>query len=49
MQGQSQSTLNNYIRRIASISLHFQLLPEHISDDELKEYLTTLALDKNST
>lgn len=48
MQGQSQSTLNNYIRRIASISLHFQLLPEHISDDELKEYLTSLALDKNS-
>jgi len=48
MQGQSQSTLNNYIRRIANISLHFQLLPEHISDDELKEYLTSLALDKNS-
>ena len=48
MQGQSQSTLNNYIRRIADISLHFQLLPEHISDDELKEYLTSLALNKNS-
>ena len=48
MQGQSQSTLNNYIRRIANISLHFQRLPEHISDDELNEYLTSLAIDKNS-
>jgi len=48
LQGQSQGTLNNYIRRIASISLHFQQLPEHIADDELKEYLTSLALDKNS-
>ncbi len=48
MQGQSQSTLNNYIRRIANISLHFHRLPEHISDDELKEYLTSLAIDKNS-
>ena len=46
MQGQSQSTLNNYIRRIANISLHFQRLPEHISDDELNEYLTSLAIDK---
>jgi len=48
MRGQSQSTLNNYIRRIALISLHFGRLPEQISDDELTEYLTTLALDKNS-
>jgi integrase/recombinase XerD len=30
------------------ISLHFSQLPEHISDDELTEYLTTLALDKKS-
>ena len=48
MQGQSQSTLNNYLRRIANISLHFNRLPEHISDDELNEYLTSLAIDKNS-
>ena len=47
MQGQSQSTLTTTFAG-ASISLHFQLLPEHISDDELKEYLTFLALDKNS-
>ena len=48
MQGQSQSTLKNYIRRIAVISLHFNRLPEQISDDELNEYLTSLAIDKNS-
>ncbi len=30
------------------ISLHFSQLPEHISDDELTEYLTSLALDKKS-
>jgi len=45
LKGQSQSTLNNYIRRIASISLHFGKLPELISDDEINEYLTSLALN----
>jgi len=48
LRGQSQSTLNNYIRRVALISLHFGQLTEHISDDELTEYLTSLALDKKS-
>ncbi len=48
IQGKSKSTFNNYIRRIAIISLHFNRLPEHISDDELQEYLATLALSNNS-
>jgi site-specific recombinase XerD len=48
LRGQSQSTLNNYIRRIAIISLHFDRLPEAINDDELKEYLTAVALDPRS-
>lgn len=48
LKGQSQSTLNNYIRKIALISLHFKRLPEQISDEEINEYLTGLALDKNS-
>lgn len=48
LRGQSQSTLNNYIRRIAIICLHFGRLPEAISDDELKEYLTAVALDPRS-
>lgn len=45
LRGQSESTFYNYIHRIALVSLHFNRLPEDISDEELKEYLTTLALD----
>jgi site-specific recombinase XerD len=48
LKGQSQSTLSNYIRRIALISLHFKRLPEQISDEEINEYLTGLAVDKFS-
>jgi len=48
MRGQSKSTLSNYIRRIAIISLHFNRLPENISDDQINDYLTSLALDANS-
>ena len=48
LRGQSQSTLNNYIRRIAIISLHFDRLPEQITDDEINEYLCGLALDPKS-
>jgi len=48
LKGQSTSTLNNYIRRIAIISLHFNSLPELICDDEINEYLTSVALDPKS-
>jgi len=48
LQGKSQSTFENYIRRITRISLHFNKLPEHISDDEINEYLTALALSSKS-
>ena len=48
LRGQSESTLKNYIRRIAIISLHFNRLPENISDDEINEYLTSLALNPKS-
>jgi site-specific recombinase XerD len=48
LRGQSKSTLNNYIRRIASICLHFGKLPQEISEDELTEYLTSLALSPKS-
>ena len=48
LKGQSQSTFSNYIRRIAIISLHFNRLPENTSDDEINEYLTSLALDPKS-
>ncbi len=48
LQGKSKSTFHNYLRRIALISLHFERLPEDISDDEIQEYLTSLALDPKS-
>jgi site-specific recombinase XerD len=48
LRGQSKSTLDNYIRRIAQISLHFGQLPEQVSDDEINEYLASLALSVKS-
>lgn len=48
LRGQSRSTLNNYIQRIAKICLKFGKLPEYISDDEINEYLCSLALDPKS-
>ena len=48
LRGQSESTLENYMHRIALVSLHFNRLPEHISDDELNEYLTGLALSSKT-
>lgn len=35
LRGQSKSTLENYIRRIALISLHFGRLPEDIAEEEI--------------
>jgi integrase/recombinase XerD len=48
LKGQSKSTLENYIRRIAIITLHFGKLPEQISDDEINEYLASLSLSSKS-
>jgi len=48
LRGQSHSTLDNYIRRIAGISLHFERLPEQVMDEEINEYLTGLALSAQS-
>jgi len=48
LRGQSQSTLNNYIRRIALITLHFGRLPEDVDEDEINEYLVALARDPKS-
>jgi integrase/recombinase XerD len=45
LRGQSQSTLDNYIKSISRVSLHFSRLPDQISDDEINEYLCALALD----
>ncbi len=48
LRGQSISTLQNYIRRIGLISLHFNRLPEAIEEDEINEYLAGLARDPKS-
>ncbi len=48
LRGQSESTLYNYLHRIALVSLHFKRLPENISEEELTEYLTDLALSASS-
>lgn len=48
LRGQSKSTFNNYIRRIASISLHFGRLPDEIEEDEINTYLVGLARDPKS-
>jgi integrase/recombinase XerD len=48
IRGQSKSTLNNYSRRIALFVLYFNDLPENISEDEINEYLASLARDPKS-
>jgi site-specific recombinase XerD len=48
LRGQSKSTLDNYTRRIALLVLHFNRLPEMVSEDEINEYLVALARDPKS-
>jgi len=48
LRGQSMSTLSNYIRRIAMLSLHFGKLPELIDAEQINDYLVGLALNPKS-
>jgi integrase/recombinase XerD len=48
LRGQSKSTLQNYIRRIALFVVHFGKLPEQIDPEEINEYLAALARDPRS-
>jgi len=48
LRGQSKSSLENYIRRIALISLHFGKLPHQIEEEEINEYLVALVRDPKS-
>lgn len=43
LSGQSPSTLQNYARKLAQLSLHFGKLPQHISEKEMNKYLAELA------
>jgi site-specific recombinase XerD len=45
LRGQSNSTLQNYIRRIALFVVNFGKLPEQIDPEESNEYLAALARD----
>lgn len=48
LSGQSPSTLNNYARRLAQLSLHFGKLPQYISEKELNKYLADMARHSNT-
>jgi site-specific recombinase XerD len=48
LRGQSKSTLNNYIRRIALFVISYEKLPEQIDSEEINEYLVALARDPKS-
>jgi integrase/recombinase XerD len=48
LRGQSKSTLDNYTGRIALFVIHFEKLPELVSEDEINEYLVALARDPKS-
>lgn len=48
LRGQSRSTLQNYIRRIALFVMRFEKLPEQIDSEEINEYLAALARDPKS-
>jgi hypothetical protein len=44
----SHSTLTNYARKLAQLSLHFGKLPENIGEKEMNRYLTSLARQSRS-
>jgi len=43
LSGHPASTLSNYARKLAQLSLHFGKLPQQISERELNKYLASLA------
>jgi integrase/recombinase XerD len=48
LSGQSKSTLNNYARKLAQLSLQFGKLPQHISEKEMNKYLASLARESKT-
>lgn len=43
LSGQARSTLKNYARKLAHLSLHFKTLPHKVTEKEINEYLANLA------
>lgn len=48
ISGQSSSALVNYSRRVAEVCLHFDRLPQQISEKDLNKYLADLARESTS-
>jgi integrase/recombinase XerD len=48
LSGQTQSTLKNYARKLAHLSLHFGKLPQYIDEREINRYLASLARKSTS-
>jgi site-specific recombinase XerD len=48
ISGQSSSALSNYSRKVAEVCLHFDKLPQDISEKDLNKYLADLARQSNS-
>lgn len=48
VSGNSSSALRNYSRKVAEVCLHFDRLPQDISEKELNKYLADLARQSNS-
>jgi len=48
LSGRSPSTLSNYARKMAHISLHFRKLPQDISEKEINRYLAKLAQESKT-
>jgi integrase/recombinase XerD len=48
ISGQSSSTLRNYSRKVAEVCLHFNRLPQQISEKDLNKYLADLARQSHS-
>ena len=44
LSGQSLSTLANYARQLAQLSLHFGRLPQHVSEKEINRYLAQMVI-----
>jgi site-specific recombinase XerD len=49
LSGQSPSTLRNYGRKLAQLSLHFGQLPQHIDEKKLNKYLAEKARNSTTT
>ena len=48
LSGQSESTLKNYGRKLAQLSLHFGKLPQNVAEKEMNRYLASLARNSKS-